>query len=78
MGWFPVGIVETAKCVGLTAVLFLGPLFETGIVQGGWRDWIRLRGLGVLSGWMGYRNFVAVCQPLIEEALILTTFIRAR
>jgi hypothetical protein len=64
MGWFPIGIVETTKCVGLTAVLFLGPLFEAGIAQGGWRDWIRLRGLDMLSGWIGYRNLVAVSLAL--------------
>ncbi|EPE29698.1 hypothetical protein GLAREA_00858 [Glarea lozoyensis ATCC 20868] len=67
MGWYPIGILETVKAVGLTAVLFLGPLFEAGIVQGGWRDWIRLRGLSMLSGWMGYRNIVA--GPVTEEIL---------
>lgn len=60
MGYFPVGFVETVKCVGLTAILFVGPLFEEGIAQGQWRDWIRLRGLGALKGWIPYRNIVAV------------------
>lgn len=60
MGYFPFGFVETVKCVGLTAILFAGPLFEEGIAQGQWRDWIRLRGLGALKGWIPYRNIVAV------------------
>lgn len=61
MGYFPVGLLEAVKSVGLTAILFLGPLFEAGIVRGGWRDWIRLRGVdAVINGWMGWRNLVAV------------------
>ncbi|KAF4628741.1 hypothetical protein G7Y89_g9411 [Cudoniella acicularis] len=67
MGWFPIGFVETVKTVGLTAILFVGPLFEAGIAEGGWRDWVRLRGLNVISGWIGYRNFVA--GPITEEVL---------
>ncbi|KAH7393189.1 hypothetical protein BKA64DRAFT_602243 [Cadophora sp. MPI-SDFR-AT-0126] len=68
MGWFPIGILEALKSVGLTAILFLGPLFEGGIAEGGWRDWIRLRGLNtVISGWIGWRNFVA--GPITEEVL---------
>jgi len=68
MGWFPIGILEALKSVGLTAILFLGPLFESGIAEGGWRNWIRLRGLNtVISGWIGWRNFVA--GPITEEVL---------
>lgn len=54
--------METFQTVALTALLFLGPLFEAGFADGAWRDWIRLRGLDeVVGGWMGYRNLVAVC-----------------
>jgi prenyl protein peptidase len=61
LGYFPIGFAETAKAVALTAILFLGPLFEAGIAEGQWRDWIRLRGLdAVIHGWIGYRNMVAV------------------
>lgn len=84
MGWYPIGLLETAKAVGLTAILFLGPLFEAGIVQGGWRDWIRLRGLSTISSWIGYRNLVAVWSPFPQKKhiasptiLILTFDIRA-
>lgn len=64
MGYFPIGVEEAAKTVGLTAILFLGPLFEAGIVEGRWRDWIRLQGLqATYSGWIGYRNMIAVCMP---------------
>lgn len=61
MGYFPVGLLEATKSLALTALLFLGPLFEAGVVEGGWRNWIRLRGFNaVVGGWIGYRNMVAV------------------
>jgi prenyl protein peptidase len=64
MGWFPIGLVEAAKCVSLTAILFLGPLFEAAIAEGAWRDWIRGRGMSEIFGsWIGYRNIVAVRRP---------------
>jgi len=68
LGYFPVGFEETVKAVALTSCLFLGPLFEAGIVECRWRDWIRLRGLdAIVSGWIGWRNIVA--GPITEEAL---------
>lgn len=60
LGYIPVGLVEAVRCLVLTATLFLGPLFEAGIVEGRWRGWIRLRGLDtVTTGWIGWRNIVA-------------------
>jgi len=65
LGYFPIGLAETAKAITLTAILFVGPLFEAGIAEGQWRDWIRLRGLdAVVHGWIGYRNMVAVRPSL--------------
>jgi prenyl protein peptidase len=61
MGYFPIGVAEALQNLGLIAILFLGPLFEAGIAEGRWRDWIRLRGLGASIGsWIGWRNLVAV------------------
>lgn len=61
LGYYPVGFLESAKSLALTCILFLGPLFENGIVEGAWRDWIRLHGVcDHLRGWVGYRNIVAV------------------
>lgn len=78
MGYVPIGLVETAQSLALTAILFVGPLFEAGIVEGGWRDWIRLRGLdAVISSWMGWRNMVAVSSPLSASCeLIVNRFSR--
>jgi len=72
MGYYPFGLAETVKGLALTALLFLGPLFEAGIVDGGWKGWIRLQGVdAVVSGWIGYRNFVAV-SACISIALCQT------
>lgn len=61
MGWWPVGLAETGRTLLLTAILFLGPLYESLIVHGGWRDWIRLRPVVELfSEWTTWRNIVAV------------------
>jgi prenyl protein peptidase len=76
MGFFPLGLVEAGKSVLLTCILFLGPLFEAAIVEGAWRDWIRLRGFSELFGsWIGYRNIVAVSPPsnISAPLSILTT-----
>lgn len=63
MGLFPIGITETVKSLGLVVTLFAGPLFESGVADGQWRSWVRLSGLRqCVSGWIGYRNFVAVCS----------------
>lgn len=72
MGYYPIGISETIKSLALTALLFLGPLFEAGVVEGRWRDWIRLRGVSaVVGGWIGYRNLVAVsASPLHKVSTV--------
>ncbi|MCJ1469176.1 hypothetical protein MMC07_007809 [Pseudocyphellaria aurata] len=66
LGWYPISILDVAKAFLLTALLFAGPLFEKGIVQSGWREWIRGRSLHEsLSSWIGWRNYVA--GPATEE-----------
>ena len=61
LGWWPVGLLEICKSLSLTGLLFLGPLFERAAVEGEWRSWV-LGGRIVesLSGWIGWRNYVAV------------------
>lgn len=76
MGWWPVGLGETAKSLLLTATLFSGPLYETLIVHGGWRDWLRLQPVYELfSEWTTWRNIVAVssfCLCLYPSPLPVT------
>jgi len=72
MGYIPFGFPEAGKCLALTCILFLGPLFEAAIVEGRWRDWIRFRGIDtIFGGWIGYRNYIA--GPITEEVLFRST-----
>lgn len=62
-GLWPVSVSDVARGMLLVCILFAGPLYENGIVDGDWKGWIRLRGLHeTLSSWIGYRNFVVVCD----------------
>lgn len=64
LGWWPVGVLEVGRGVLLTVLLFMGPLFERAIVDGEWKSWIRGgRVVESLSGWIGWRNYVAVRLP---------------
>lgn len=61
LGWWPIDLADILRSLLLTAILFLGPLFERGIVEGEWRTWFRRSKLSEsLSGWIGWRNYVAV------------------
>ncbi|TQN72642.1 putative CAAX prenyl protease 2 [Colletotrichum shisoi] len=68
MGYWPLGIVESAACLALTAILFAAPLYETLLIDGGWEDW---RAFGALvrvwTQWTTWRNIVM--GPLTEEML---------
>ncbi|KAI2773204.1 hypothetical protein F4815DRAFT_504390 [Daldinia loculata] len=68
LGYWPLGLVETAKCLLLTAILFAGPLYERLVVDEGWRGWLSLQPLSDLFGELTtWRNIVA--GPFTEEAL---------
>ncbi|KAI4236042.1 MAG: hypothetical protein L6R40_006288 [Gallowayella cf. fulva] len=68
LGWYPIGILEVAKSLLLTALLFAGPLFESASIEGRWKDWIQGQTLHQsLSSWIGWRNYVA--GPVTEEIL---------
>ena len=78
LGWYPVSILDLVKVLFLTSLLFAGPLFESGIVESGWRDWIQGHSLqDTLSSWIGFRNFVAVGLPILLLLFLLTPFPRA-
>ena len=64
LGWYPVSVLDTVKPMLLTMILFAGPLFERGVVEGGWRDWIVGKGVvAELNTWIGLRTYVAVLPP---------------
>ncbi|EUC33968.1 hypothetical protein COCCADRAFT_4596 [Bipolaris zeicola 26-R-13] len=81
LGLWPVSPMDTIRTMLLVVILFAGPLFENGIVDGDWRDWIQLNGLHQsLSSWIGYRNFVVgpVSEELVWRSLIVPLHVLAR
>lgn len=61
LGYWPLGLAEALTALALTALLFLGPLFESLVAEGGWRDWATLEPVKVvLREITAWRNIVAV------------------
>ncbi|MCJ1458389.1 hypothetical protein MMC28_008761 [Mycoblastus sanguinarius] len=68
LGWYPISPIPILQSLLVTALLFAGPLFEKGIVESAWRQWIRGKNVHeTLSSWIGWRNYVA--GPVTEEIL---------
>ncbi|KAI8717932.1 hypothetical protein NCS52_00870600 [Fusarium sp. LHS14.1] len=68
MGYWPVGLVDAARALWLTALLFAGPLYESLFVDGAARQWLHLQPLRDLwTDWPTWRNMVA--GPITEECL---------
>ncbi|KAF4120265.1 prenyl protein peptidase [Geosmithia morbida] len=68
MGYWPPGLLETAKALALTALLFAAPLYEHVVVDGAWSRWLHLEPLvDVWVAWPSWRNYVA--GPITEECL---------
>ncbi|KAF1945574.1 Abi-domain-containing protein [Clathrospora elynae] len=66
LGIWPISPFDTARTMLLVTILFAGPIFEHGVVEGGLKDWIKLKDVyEILSSWIGYRNFVV--GPVSEE-----------
>ncbi|KAF1970158.1 hypothetical protein BU23DRAFT_512015 [Bimuria novae-zelandiae CBS 107.79] len=80
LGLWPVSLLDSARTLLLVATLFTGPLFEYGLVDGHWKDWVTGREVyQTLSSWTGYRNYVAgpVSEEIIWRALIIPIHIMA-
>jgi len=74
----PLDILRTLL---LCAILFIGPLFEAGVVKGQWKDWIRGRHVvETLSSWIGWRNLVAgpVTEELVFRSLLIPLHLLAK
>lgn len=63
LGWWPIDLGDILRSLLLTVILFVGPLYEHGIVEGEWRSWFsRAKWSESLGGWIGWRNYIAVCS----------------
>ncbi|KAF2734145.1 CaaX prenyl protein-like proteinase Rce1 [Polyplosphaeria fusca] len=81
LGFWPISFLDTAKTMLLVAILFAGPLFEAGVVDGDMKEWLRWQPVReVLASWIGYRNYVVgpVSEELIWRSLIIPLHILAR
>ncbi|KAH9882833.1 hypothetical protein J1614_000199 [Plenodomus biglobosus] len=66
LGLWPISPTDTARTMLLVTILFAGPIFEYGVVDREFKDWIRLRGCReTLTSWIGYRNYIV--GPVSEE-----------
>lgn len=69
-GWYPPALLSSLRALGLTALLFLGPLFDSLVVERSYALWTSLPppALAELwSEWTTWRNIVA--GPVTEEIL---------
>ncbi|KAI2484990.1 CaaX prenyl proteinase Rce1 [Pyrenophora tritici-repentis] len=81
LGLWPVSPLDMIRTMLLVTILFAGPIFEHGVVDGAWRDWVRLAGLHeTLSSWIGYRNFVVgpVSEEFVWRSFIIPLHVLAR
>lgn len=81
LGWWPIDPSDILRTLLLCAILFVGPLFEEGIVDGSWKDWIRGRYVvETLSSWTGWRNLVAgpVTEEIVFRSLLIPLHLLAK
>jgi intramembrane prenyl-peptidase len=63
MGFWPVGCRETLASLALTGTLFAGPLYETLLLDGCWRDMTSPEALRqTWTSLITWRNIVIVSQ----------------
>ncbi|KAM0281307.1 hypothetical protein ACHAQH_003575 [Verticillium albo-atrum] len=68
MGYWPLGLAESASSLLLTAVLFIAPLFETLVLDGAWESFMSMHAIvAIWQSWTTWRNIVV--GPATEELL---------
>lgn len=78
---YPAHPLDIARAMLLVCTLFAGPLFESVIVEGGWREctWTNFRET-MFDSWPGYRNFVVGpgSEELVFRGLAISLFLLAK
>jgi prenyl protein peptidase len=81
LGLLPINLLAIAQTILLCSVLFIGPLFESAIVERRLGLWIRGSLLRETFGsWIGWRNLVAgpVSEELVFRSLIIPLHLIAK
>lgn len=80
-GLWPASGLDCANVLLLVAVLFVGPLYESLIVEGNWRE-ISFRGAKerIWTSWLGYRNLIIapISEELVFRSLTIPLYLIAR
>lgn len=81
LGIWPVVALDIFKTIALLAVLFVGPLYESLLVDGDWRSWSpsSLKE-AVWDRWTGYRNLIIapVSEELVFRSLVIAIYLLAK
>ncbi|KAK4580483.1 CAAX prenyl protease [Recurvomyces mirabilis] len=81
LGVWPVDPLDIAKVLGLVVILFVGPLYESILVDGNWRRWsISSLKESLYDDWTGYRNLVVApaSEELVFRALTISLYLLAK
>ncbi|WPH04054.1 Hypothetical protein R9X50_00693800 [Acrodontium crateriforme] len=81
LGIWPVVALDVVKTIVLLAVLFIGPLYESLLVDGDWCSWSpsSLKE-AVWDRWTGYRNLIIapVSEELVFRSLVIAMYLLAK
>ena len=80
-GVWPISPLDIARVLALVALLFVGPLYESFVIDGDWRSWtISNIKEGLSANWVGYRNLVIApaSEELVFRALIIPLYLLAK
>ncbi|KAK0939857.1 CAAX prenyl protease [Friedmanniomyces endolithicus] len=81
LGFWPFDPSDVARVLGLVAILFAGPLYETFILNSAWRQ-LSITNLkaGLFENWIGYRNLIIApaSEELVFRSLTISLYLLAK
>lgn len=81
LGAWPMDLRDVVKVLGLVAVLFAGPLYESLVVDGDWRDWsVSNFKEALFDRWTGYRTYIIApaSEELVFRSLTISVYVVAQ
>lgn len=81
LGIWPIDPLDVLKVLALVAVLFVGPLYESVVVDGDWRAWsLSSVKEAMFDNWIGYRNLVVApaSEELVFRSLTISIYMLAK